>query len=70
MDHNGTGNPYLVICDGVSQLLDKPGQHLGVVNIAQEPDECMLFSERFELCNDPPKYPERGASELMCICTA
>jgi len=32
-DHNRTGISYLVICDGISQLLDKSGQGLGIINI-------------------------------------
>ena len=66
-DCSRTGGPYLVICDGIGQLLDKSGQGCGVVNITQEPNKYVLVRERIKLCNYPLKLPERGISKLTYI---
>ena len=57
---SGTGSTYLVICDGICQLLDKSSQDFGIVNIAKESNKRMLRGERFKLRDDPLKLPERG----------
>jgi len=58
----------LVIRDGVAQLFDRSGQDFGVISIAQEPNERVLFSERLKLRNDPLELPERGINELIYVC--
>ena len=58
--HSTTGGAYLVICDGIGQLLDRSSQDLGILSIAQESNKCVLFGEWFKLGNDPLKPPERG----------
>ena len=47
IDSSRTGGSYLVIHDGISQLLDESGQFFGIINIVQEPNECVLFGEWF-----------------------
>ena len=49
---------YLVIHDGIGQLLDKPGQDFDIIDVAQESDERILVSEWFEFLDDPLELPE------------
>ena len=65
IDCSGAGHSYLVICDSISQILDKPGQGFGIVNIAQELEEYLLFREWLEPRNNPFKLPERGVSKMI-----
>jgi len=67
MDHSGTGSSYLVICDSISQLLGKPNQGFGIINIVQELEECMLFREWLELRKDPFKLPGRQVRKMIVI---
>jgi len=62
-----TGSSYLVIHDGISQLLNKSSQGFGIINIMQELEECMFFGQWLELCNNPLKLPGRGVSKGICI---
>ena len=54
---------YLVISDGISQLLDESSQGFGIVGIAQELEKCMLFGEWFKFYNNPFKLPKMWISK-------
>ena len=66
-DHSRASGSYLVICDGISQLLDEPGQRFGIIDVAEEPNKCMLVGERFKLGNNSLELPDRGISKQVYI---
>ena len=61
------GISYLVICDRISQLLNKSIQYFSVLDIDQEFDERMLFRDRFELRSNPVELPESGINSLIWV---
>ena len=62
-DHSATGSSYLVIFDSVCQLLDKPTQDFGIINVPYEPEKHVLFSERFKLCDNSVEHPGSEVSK-------
>ena len=64
---NMIGRSYLVICDGISQLLNESIQDLGVLNIEQEFDERVLFRDWFELRSNSIELPESGINRLIRV---
>ena len=67
MDHSRAGSSYLVIHDGISQLLDKSSQCLCIVNIVQELDKGVFFRQWPKLRDNSFKLPERGVSKIIFI---
>ena len=59
-DRSRTSSSYLVICDGVGQLLDEPGQGFGVIDVVEEPNKRMLVRKRFKLRDNLLELPKRG----------
>ena len=41
--HGWTFNAYLIVCDGISQVLDEAIQSVGTVGVLQELPESVLF---------------------------
>ena len=64
-DHNRTGCSYLVVCDGIGQLLDESRQGFGILDVAQEPNKHMLFGERFKPRDNSIELPGKGISERI-----
>ena len=67
---NMIGRSYLVICDGISQLLNKSVQDFSVLNVEQEFDERMLFRDWFELRSNSIELPESGINRLIGVSTS
>jgi len=63
-DHSGASSSYLIIHNGISQLLDKSSQGFGIINVVQEPNKHMLVRERFKLHDNPPELAKRRVSKL------
>ena len=61
---------YLVIRDGISQLLNKSVQDFSVLNVEQEFDERMLFRDWFELRSNSIELPESGINRLIGVSTS
>ena len=48
---------YLVVRDGIGQILNEPFQGVGMVYILQEPQEAVLLRQRSELYDNPSQFP-------------
>ena len=59
-DRSRTSSSYLVIRDGVCQLLDEPGQSFGIIDVVEEPNKRMLVRKRFKLRDNLLELPKRG----------
>jgi len=62
-DHSGTTSSYLIVFDSVCELLDKPTQDFGIINIPYEPEKHMFISERFKLCDNSVERPGSEVSK-------
>ena len=57
---NGVSGSYLIISDGVGEVLDKAVQDLGMVNVVEEFQNPVLFRKRFELHYNTSQLPADG----------
>ena len=64
-DHGRAGSSYLIICDGIGQLLDESRQGFGVISVTEEPNKRALFGKRLETHDNLLELPERGMSKFM-----
>ena len=64
--YDNVGTVYLVICDGISQILDKPVQPVGMVVVLQELRKPMLLGQWSELSNDPNQLPANHRCDQIC----
>ena len=69
-DLNMIGRLYLVICDGIGQLLNKSIQDFGVLNIEYEFDERVLFRDWLKLRSNSIELPESGVNGLTWMSTS
>ena len=70
LDRSGDdiGVQYLIICNGISQVLNEAIQDVCMVSVLEKLQNPVLFGQRFEFCRDPSQLPVEKKKSGLKVC--